>query len=85
MNSAEWKDSNQSGLRPQRIDANGIPLFEPFPEAGKLPQKLMDFPDLPDRISSLQSMNRQNLADRRLGDKKPRGFIDNLRRVDPRE
>lgn len=60
-----------TGLPPQKVDANGTSLFERFPEAGKQPEKLLDFPGLPDQVVSLQFIHRRYLTDHRLEHKKP--------------
>jgi hypothetical protein len=47
-----WKDFQKSGLPEAKKDQNQRRIMERFPRAGRLARPLLDFPVLPDNVSS---------------------------------
>lgn len=48
----EWTTFRTSGAPQQKLDANGQPMVERFPRQGHPARPLLDFPILPDTVSS---------------------------------
>lgn len=47
----EWTAFRGTPKPPQKVDANGQPMFERFPRQGQQARPLLDFPILPDTVS----------------------------------
>ena len=47
----EWIAFRGTAKPPQKVDANGQPMFERFPRQGQPPRPLLDFRILPDTVS----------------------------------
>ena len=47
----EWTEFRAAARPPQKLDANGQPMFERFPRQGQTARPLLDFSILPDTVS----------------------------------
>ena len=48
----EWHAFRSTPQPPQKLDAQGQPMFERQPRQGEAARPLLDFPILPDTVSS---------------------------------
>ena len=54
----EWRAAKGFAKPPQKVDSNGQPMFERWPEVGRAARPLLDYKGLPDQVRFLNSVLR---------------------------
>ena len=55
-----WKDFKALPKPAQKLDHNGQPMWEKWPQVGERPRPILDFPVLPDNVKPFRIIYQAN-------------------------